>query len=248
MLKFFRNIRRRLLELGKVRSYALYAIGEILLVVIGILMALQINNWNEERQDRKEELNALNSLKQEFISNQALFAEMQQLRLAALQEKGAYIELLQSAKFTYADIVAEHEHTNANYGAGTTSPAYGVLNSLISSGNIKLIEVDSLKFALTNWKEFSNDFLENEQRLFGIIVQIWQYRNEHFPGSAWADFSQEVLEQIYLREAAKTEYRNLFIIAYFTNLQNVIEAHHHVDKEINKILNMINERIAELEN
>jgi sensor domain CHASE-containing protein len=49
MLRFFRQIRQRLLTDNKFSKYLLYAVGEILLVVIGILIALQINNWNEER-------------------------------------------------------------------------------------------------------------------------------------------------------------------------------------------------------
>ena len=50
MIKFFRRIRQRLLSENKFRNYVLYAIGEIILVVIGILIALQINNWNEEQK------------------------------------------------------------------------------------------------------------------------------------------------------------------------------------------------------
>lgn len=49
MIKFFRKIRQKLIEKNKVRNYFFYAIGEIILVVIGILIALQINNWNENR-------------------------------------------------------------------------------------------------------------------------------------------------------------------------------------------------------
>jgi len=56
MLKFFRTIRRRLLDSGRLRRYLVYALGEIILVVIGILIALQINNWNE---DRKKPANAV---------------------------------------------------------------------------------------------------------------------------------------------------------------------------------------------
>lgn len=48
MIKLFRNIRKKLLEQGKTTNYLKYAIGEIVLVVIGILIALQINNWNEK--------------------------------------------------------------------------------------------------------------------------------------------------------------------------------------------------------
>jgi hypothetical protein len=47
MIKFFRHIRRSLLEQNKMGKYFKYAIGEILLVVIGILIALSINNWND---------------------------------------------------------------------------------------------------------------------------------------------------------------------------------------------------------
>ena len=50
MIKFFRKIRQRLLTENKFNKYLLYAIGEIVLVVIGILIALQINNWNENRK------------------------------------------------------------------------------------------------------------------------------------------------------------------------------------------------------
>jgi hypothetical protein len=51
MIKFFRHIRQRLIKEHNVSKYLLYAIGEIILVVIGILIALSINNWNTERQN-----------------------------------------------------------------------------------------------------------------------------------------------------------------------------------------------------
>jgi len=55
MIKFFRRIRQRLLTENKFSKYLIYAIGEIVLVVIGILIALQINNWNEYQKERKSE-------------------------------------------------------------------------------------------------------------------------------------------------------------------------------------------------
>lgn len=61
MIKFFRKIRQKLIEQNKVRGYLLYVIGEIILVVIGILIALQINNWNENRKSNK--------IEKEFLSN-----------------------------------------------------------------------------------------------------------------------------------------------------------------------------------
>ncbi|MCK0180637.1 DUF6090 family protein, partial [Flavobacteriaceae bacterium S0862] len=63
MIKFFRKIRQNLLSEGKTGKYLKYAIGEIVLVVIGILMALQINNWNENRKDETRRKLLLNNLK-----------------------------------------------------------------------------------------------------------------------------------------------------------------------------------------
>jgi len=56
MIKFFRNIRKHLLTENKVSKYIVYAIGEIILVVIGILIALALNNWNEKRKEKLTEI------------------------------------------------------------------------------------------------------------------------------------------------------------------------------------------------
>jgi len=70
MIKFFRNIRKTLIKEGKTANYLKYAIGEIILVVIGILIALQINNWNEERKlsiyERKTLIEIKNSLQRDL--------------------------------------------------------------------------------------------------------------------------------------------------------------------------------------
>ena len=62
MIKFFRKIRQKLLSENKFSKYLIYAIGEIILVVIGILIALQINNWNIESVERNEERKILNEI------------------------------------------------------------------------------------------------------------------------------------------------------------------------------------------
>jgi len=66
MLRFFRQIRKTLIEQDNIRKYLLYAIGEILLVVIGILIALQVNNWNEERKLNLLEVSYYESLLQDL--------------------------------------------------------------------------------------------------------------------------------------------------------------------------------------
>ncbi|WP_445386468.1 DUF6090 family protein [Robiginitalea sp. IMCC44478] len=71
MLNFLRKIRQKLLRENKFRRYFLYALGEILLVVIGILIALQVNNWNEYRKDRATEEKILNAILEDLAVNRA---------------------------------------------------------------------------------------------------------------------------------------------------------------------------------
>ena len=69
MLRFFRKLRQRLLTDNKFSRYLLYAIGEILLVVIGILLALQVNNWNEERKQQQVEVKYFGNLKNDLLAD-----------------------------------------------------------------------------------------------------------------------------------------------------------------------------------
>ena len=69
MLRFFRQIRQRLLTDNKFSKYLLYAVGEILLVVIGILIALQVDNLNEERKNRELEMVFLERLKSDLVTD-----------------------------------------------------------------------------------------------------------------------------------------------------------------------------------
>jgi hypothetical protein len=69
MIKFFRKIRQKLISENKFSKYLIYAIGEIILVVIGILIALQVNNWNQNKNSENKTLISLSSLAEELNSN-----------------------------------------------------------------------------------------------------------------------------------------------------------------------------------
>lgn len=75
MIKFFRKIRQKLLHQNRITQYLAYAIGEILLVVIGILIALQINNANEARKARLSEQAVLKNLVQDLRADSLSFSE-----------------------------------------------------------------------------------------------------------------------------------------------------------------------------
>ncbi|MCB0739163.1 MAG: hypothetical protein KDC92_16755 [Bacteroidetes bacterium] len=69
MIKFFRRIRQRLLDEGSLKRYIIYAIGEIILVVIGILIAVKLNNWNQERIRKDEIENLLDKVEEDLARN-----------------------------------------------------------------------------------------------------------------------------------------------------------------------------------
>lgn len=242
MLTFFRRIRKGLLGEGATSKYLLYAIGEIALVVIGILIALQINNWNECRKALKSELNSLISLKQEFEFNKLHLSERQKQRQEVIGPNNAYGELLNSGKFTYEDILK---------GSGrlywwTSNPSYGVLNSLISSGDISLIKPDSLKFRISNWKDFLVDFLEDEMVISKKASEWQDIIITKFPLSYWGDYKETEVKEIYLKEAHQIEYRRRFK-QYLVILEYVIETYPPLENELDSIIHLIDMRITELE-
>lgn len=76
MIKFFRKIRQKLIDQNKMGKYFTYAVGEIVLVVIGILIALQINNWNTNRAKEIEAYNQLVEVQKEIVNNSIAFDEL----------------------------------------------------------------------------------------------------------------------------------------------------------------------------
>ncbi len=85
MLRFFRRIRQALINNGSMKKYILYAIGEILLVMIGILLALQVNNWNESQKEAKIEANYIERLKFDLQNNTTVLSD--KIRNAIVQQK-----------------------------------------------------------------------------------------------------------------------------------------------------------------
>jgi len=136
MIKFFRNIRQNLLNEGKTSRYLKYAIGEIILGMIGILLALQVNNWNDERKakiaveaKRQTNLNEIyHDLKKDLISLDTVVNQLQRQKeasiylLKVLESKDKFID--DSLKFhhyqletTYSIAVDRNKNTWDNLNA-----------------------------------------------------------------------------------------------------------------------------------
>ncbi len=126
----------------------IYAVGEIILVVIGILIALQINNWNENSNQDKLELEALKNLREDFNFN---LSEL--IRIDSVNTKNikSCVQILNHTGKRYTEEFILEKHLNA----ATASPDYsaknGFLNDLINSGNLGLIKNSVLRNLLSSW-------------------------------------------------------------------------------------------------
>lgn len=180
MIRFFRKIRQRLLNSNKVSRYLLYALGEILLVVIGILIALQVDNWNEERKDRKREAALLAEIHRDFKVNLELFEQSQAVHQRSLQASEVILQnLAQLDKTGAADSVGAN--ISKILIVSSFDPYGGMVNSLISSGSIELIGNDSFRNLLIGWPDTLQDFKEEEDHAGQLFMNYaWPWMMENF--------------------------------------------------------------------
>ena len=180
MLKFFRKIRQNLLLEGKTGKYFKYAIGEILLVVIGILIALSINNWNENRKTASEEQLLLKDLQIDLQSN-----------LEQLRGKQRYLTLLQSKTKILADdflnkklnqqmILKADTLVGLLQSRATFDPNEGIINELISSGKLRSFKNKKLRNYLSAWSSNMRDIKETEGQLQIISHKLRDYLNTNY--------------------------------------------------------------------
>jgi hypothetical protein len=171
MIKFFRRIRQQLLSENKFSKYLLYAIGEIILVVIGILIALQINNNNNYNEQRKIEREYLISLQSEFKSNLDklhLSINDNEIRIKALKD------LLTLFDISVLDSVSNKSISlmiHPIFGTDLSyKPSLGVLSDIISSGKLNIILNKNLRQKLASF-ESSIDYLKIQEEEANNIKQ-----------------------------------------------------------------------------
>ena len=169
MVKLFRTIRQKLLQSGKLKSYAAYALGEIFLVMIGILLALQINNWNEERKDRIKDNKVLASLLEDFRYSQSKIKK-------ALDQYPNEIKRLEAS---LAYIGKDSHELNQNMRDTIRNKLYisveiaeGSIQSVLSTEKLELILNDSLKSLLTAYPSESGKFKSQTMNVKEIVINL----------------------------------------------------------------------------
>ena len=172
MIKFFRKIRQRLLTENKLSKYLLYAIGEIVLVVIGILIALSINNSNESRKTRNQEVHYLKNLKTDLILNIAELDEYIAVRNLRIESANKVLEYFEGKPLTDLNDIAFH--TTNIYIWQKFSLQDNTFQELLNSGNLALISNDTIKNGLLNLQSLFKK-LKNEEEHFRYDAEILLY-------------------------------------------------------------------------
>lgn len=156
MIHFFRRIRRSLLNQERVGKYLLYAFGEILLVVIGILIALQVNNWNQERINKNKEKVYLKeikaSLQMDLTDQNRVFhfnQKKMELILQIITEMGKEKSKTDHMLYLFGLLNQEPEGSLVEYDVFV--PNRAAFDNMLSSENIGIIQDDQLRFKLSEY-------------------------------------------------------------------------------------------------
>ncbi len=152
MIKFFRKIRQKLLSENRFTKYLLYAIGEILLVVIGILIALQVNNLNEQRKANEREQKYLVAIKNELNNNLKVIDREQGRLMNALDAQRKIIKLIDSGIDTINEKDLSHLFVQGFGFEMKLMYQNGVFVELLNSGGIKDISNDSIRHQIASWE------------------------------------------------------------------------------------------------
>lgn len=249
MINFFRRIRQSLLSEGKTGKYLKYALGEIFLVVIGILIALSINNWNQKRKEKNIEdqyvKNIIRDLKEQLSS-----IEIQLSKEKSYYEAASYLieDFNKDQTFTIDSIFFKNATILANRKTFVIiDPTY---TDLVSSGNISIIKSQFKKDILLDYYQEleriekiiqnNNSLLIDQHYMKGFLKNGYYYENLYdiyeikslakFPGKVILPNYEPILESIskniILKDENKLEFLNVI------NLRQAIALGNYYDLQV----------------
>ena len=172
MLAFFRNIRRNLIDDNRSWRYLKYAIGEILLVVIGILIALQINNWNESRKLESSEIQVYKNLKRQLLEDAGIISGNVDFNRTYWEEYKIALGILERDDRSEADSIARIATNLMEF--SDFHQQRNIYASLVNSGEVQLISNNDILTGLQHLDETYVYINKIEQAHFQIITLIYQ--------------------------------------------------------------------------
>ncbi|MCB0465121.1 MAG: hypothetical protein KDC78_05515 [Aequorivita sp.] len=245
MIKLFRNIRKNLLKEGKTTNYLKYAIGEIILVVIGILIALSINNWNQNRKDANEGKAVLESLLENLSvakkQSEELISEEDTLKVRLIR----ILRIDSNHPSTNASLIPDSIFVSAVWDLNSDQPTFNAYNNLKNTNKLSLIKSKKINEKFTEL-EFRlkrlNDILADRLSVHQIRVDDILENDINF-----IPLIKSNIPTINIESEPKNNYEDLLKIKRVRNLlgmkltftQDVINYRENLDTEIKHLIVLI---------
>ena len=214
MLRIFRQIRYRLMNKNPsdtssrpslYTKYLFYVVGEIIIVIIGILLALQVDTWNTQRQERDEARVFLERLKNEFLDNRKQMVQKITMRTLALKSARELLRYVDGKSGDYTRFQVDSMLANA-LPVYTFDPSQGVLNQLTSTDKLTLMRSEALNDKLSNWNSMIQDFKGDEDMYNSYNHNHFRpflYKNYNYRNIISARISNKVIDPILLASPDK---------------------------------------------
>ena len=173
MIKFFRRIRQKLLDEGNLKRYFIYAFGEILLIVIGILVAVQITNWNSESIDNREENRILTSFHDELVSNRSAITNN---KLFCEGIKSAIMVLLNEAASSHKNLDNNSVDTligKISWFSTASTIEMATTDAIILGGKLSLISNENLRLGIIEWNRKVAEVQQDERQDYDAFNTYW---------------------------------------------------------------------------
>jgi hypothetical protein len=251
MIKFFRKIRQQLLSKGKVSNptspvgrYLLYAVGEILLVMVGILLALQVNEWNNGRIDLKNEQTILKNLQVDFKNNINNLDDVYTSFMVAYEASVTLLEIIKDDSVIDPGEIEELIDDIINK-TKSMDLITGSIDEIFNTGSLHLIRDPVLRKQISNWSYYftdtDDDIIIYKDYLFNFFIPSMAdkiiLRNMSMPSFFEKDlFSQKISRSDFTIDYDKTirtvEFENevynnalnyMYVINSYKVFQNYLE-------------------------
>jgi len=233
MIKFFRKKRYDLMEKNKTGKYLKYAIGEIVLVVIGILIALSINNWNSKRIEKREEITSYKNIKRQINDDKNVISgiiDYNDLYYKQYKYTNQVIEQNDHSKIDTLGIIALKLYKYSDYNRSSN-----IYQNLINSGELKLLN--------------NRDIIEQIQRLEETYIYMNRMEKIHFE-VIMSGAHLDIQESIKFSDRSVRKPEELFGVDFqnhFISMMGIMiekdEIYHRAIDEIEIIIELIDEEL-----
>jgi hypothetical protein len=186
MITFLRRVRKGVFEEGRIGNYLIYALGEIVLVVIGILIALQINNWNEERKARRLENVYYCKLLEDVRQDQVLLNSLSVENEERIKGSNELISMLQKKKPRPKAVMTAMRTAIAKT-TFTFKPSKSAFEDIKSSGNLHILTDLELKDKLINYYSVLEGYVDLVDVNSDAAVAMYYHVEKNFAEMGWQD-------------------------------------------------------------